>query len=52
VAGIYDSDEGMADDGTWDGETVVCDSCYIALGQPTSSDPATIAGGKGRGNRV
>lgn len=24
----------MADDGTWDGQTVVCDSCYLGLGQP------------------
>lgn len=40
--------EGQDDDGTWDGETVVCDACYIWLGQPTSGDPASIAGGKGR----
>lgn len=26
--------EGIQDDGTWDGETVICDPCYIALGQP------------------
>ena len=25
---------GMDTDGTWDGETVVCDACYIAIGQP------------------
>ena len=38
---IYD--EGQEDDGTWDGQTVVCDACYIALGQPTAADPRTIA---------
>jgi hypothetical protein len=32
-AGIYP--DGMSDDGTWDGETVVCDPCYIAGGQPS-----------------
>lgn len=24
----------MREDGTWDGETVLCDPCYIALGCP------------------
>ena len=37
----------MDADSTFDGETVVCDSCYIALGTPNASDPATIAGGRG-----
>jgi hypothetical protein len=31
VYGGYDS---MDDDGTFDGETVICDACYIAIGQP------------------
>lgn len=47
---VYPED-GMSDDGTFDGETVVCDACYIALGSPTSADPATIAGGKGLPHR-
>jgi len=44
--------DGMAEDGTWDGESVICDACYIAIGMPTSNDPASLAGGKGRSNRV
>lgn len=44
-------DDGMSDDSTFDGETVVCDACYIALGQPTPGDPASIAGGRGRPGR-
>lgn len=33
---VYDDDEedgvtGMAGDGTWDGQSVICDPCYIAL---------------------
>lgn len=40
--------DGMAEDGTWDGETVVCDHCYITIGMPTNNaDPGRIAGGKG-----
>jgi len=27
--------DGMEDDGTFDGESVVCDACYIAGGQPS-----------------
>jgi hypothetical protein len=31
------------DDGTFDGATVVCDPCYIALGTPVNEDlPAAI----------
>lgn len=30
---IYGSD-GQASDGTWDGDSVVCDACYLTLGQP------------------
>lgn len=43
----------MAGDSTFDGETVVCDACYTALGCPTESsgDPALLAGGKGSANR-
>lgn len=44
-------DDGMSDDSTYDGQTVVCDACYIALGQPTSGDPASIAGGRGTPRR-
>lgn len=31
--GVYGEDS-MADDGTFDGETVVCTPCYIKGGQP------------------
>jgi len=44
--------EGMAEDGTYDGESVICDSCYIAVGMPVvgpGGDPAGLAGGRGRG---
>jgi len=27
----YGEDEQMRDDGTWDGETVVCTPCYVVL---------------------
>ena len=47
---VYPED-GMSDDGTFDGESVVCDACYIALGSPTAGDPASIAGGRGRQGR-
>ena len=30
---IYEEDN-MLDDGTYDGESVVCDACYVAGGQP------------------
>jgi len=30
---IYE--DGMADDGTFDGQTVCCDACYIAVGMPS-----------------
>lgn len=43
--------DGMAEDGTWDGESVICDACYIAIGMPTSGDPSTLAGGRGRAGR-
>jgi hypothetical protein len=53
-ATIYGED-GQEEDGTWDGESVVCDACYIAIGQPSvpvDSPGArnfgrTIEGGKG-----
>lgn len=32
IAGVYP--DGMEDDGTWNGESVVCDPCYIKGGQP------------------
>lgn len=31
---IYGED-GQSSDGTWDGQSVVCDACYIAVGQPS-----------------
>jgi hypothetical protein len=31
---VYGEDS-MADDGTFDGESVICDACYIAGGQPS-----------------
>lgn len=41
--------DGMQEDGTWDGESVVCDACYIAIGMPTNNaDPGSVAGGKSR----
>lgn len=39
---IYDPDgPGMSEDGTWDGQSVVCDACYLYIGQPAVpvSDP-------------
>lgn len=44
--------DGMAEDGTWDGETVVCDFCYIAIGMPVNNaNPGSVAGGKGTPGR-
>ena len=37
---VYDEDS-MADDGTFDGESVICTPCYIAGGQPAVSWPTT-----------
>lgn len=38
-AHIYGEDEpGMAGDGTYDGETVICDACYLKLGGPTHAE--------------
>jgi len=48
---LYD-EEGMAGDGTYDGESVICDACYIAIGTPSvrsGGDPGSLAGGRGRG---
>lgn len=43
---------GQSEDGTWDGESVVCDACYIAEGMPTNSEnPGLVAGGKGTPGR-
>lgn len=36
---VYGEDS-MADDGTFDGESVICDACYIAGGQPSLPYPA------------
>lgn len=41
IAGIYP--DGMEDDGTWNGESVVCDPCYIKGGQPSLRYPASRA---------
>lgn len=44
--------EGQAEDGTWDGESVVCDACYIAEGLPVNNaNPGLVAGGKGTPGR-
>lgn len=40
--------DGMREDGTWDGESIVCSTCYIATGMPTcNSNPGSVWGGKG-----
>ena len=33
----FDEDLPMSEDGTWDGETIVCDACYVALMPHTAS---------------
>lgn len=38
VAEAYESD------GTFDGGTVICDACYIAIGQPLRGEPRFITG--------
>lgn len=44
--------DGMAEDGTYDGESVVCDACYIDIGMPTNNEnPGLVAGGKGTPGR-
>lgn len=44
--------DGMAEDGTWDGETVLCDACYIAEGMPVNNaNPGRVGGGKGTPGR-
>lgn len=36
-------DPPLSEDGTYDGATVVCDPCYMALGAPTHAElPAAI----------
>lgn len=37
-------EDGQDEDGTWDGSTVICDACYIAIGQPLRGDPAFVTG--------
>lgn len=37
---IYGEDA-MTDDGTFDGESVVCDPCYLSGGQPSVPYPAS-----------
>ncbi len=42
-------EERMREDGTWDGDTVVCDACYIVLGTPLYEElPAAIAAARAR----
>lgn len=36
---VYEMPSGMADDGTWNGSSVICDACYIAIGQPLRGTP-------------
>lgn len=51
-AGMDPEGDGMAEDSTWDGETVVCDVCYIAIGMPVNNvNPGAVAGGKGTPGR-
>lgn len=33
--GGYHTDNDYTDDGTYNGESIICDSCYIKLGQPS-----------------
>lgn len=43
---------GQSEDGTWDGESVVCDACYIAEGMPSNNaNPGLVVGGKGSPGR-
>lgn len=41
--GIY-GENGQDSDGTWNGETVICDACYIALGQPLRGSYEFVTG--------
>jgi hypothetical protein len=51
---VYGED-GQDSDGTWDGQTVCCDACYIAAGMPAvpidspgaDAFARSIEGGKG-----
>ena len=37
------ADPPLSEDGTFDGETIVCDPCYVQLGAPTNEElPAVI----------
>jgi hypothetical protein len=50
--GMDPEGDGMCEDGTWDGESVVCMACYIAVGMPTNNaNPGLVAGGKGTPGR-
>ena len=43
--GVYGEDgDGQDSDGTWDGESVICDPCYIALGQPLVGSDEFVTG--------
>jgi hypothetical protein len=44
--------DGMQEDGTWDGKSVVCTACYIAIGMPANNvNPGLVAGGRGTPGR-
>jgi hypothetical protein len=55
VGEIYGEDVPISEDGTWDGESVVCDACYLDLGAPginvnspeARSYGSRLEGGKG-----
>ncbi len=47
-SGMDPEGAGMSEDGTWDGESVVCDVCYITIGMPTlNANPGLVGGGRG-----
>ena len=47
-SGMDPEGDGMCEDGTWDGESVVCTACYIEEGMPVNNaNPGSILGGKG-----
>lgn len=44
----FGEDLPMSEDGTFDGKSIVCDSCYVMLGCPTNAElPDAIAQRKG-----
>ena len=52
ASGMDSDGDGMCEDGTWDGETVLCTACYIATGMPVcNANPGSVWGGKGTPGR-